>query len=80
MFDCESESRQQVGFFKKNPNESRSASCFEFADLHSKFIDFICNQFLSTGIKLLKKIYHNFSSILHVRTGFLQHFEINFFF
>ena len=64
----------------KRTQMTRSASCFKFADLHSKFNDFICNQFLSTDIKLLKKIYQNFSSILHVRTGFLQHFEINIFF
>ena len=79
MLDCESESRQQVGFFKKNPNE-RSASCFKFEGLHSKSNDVICNQFLRTGIKLLKKIYHNFSPILHVITGFMQHFETEYFF
>ena len=63
----------------KEPNE-RSASCFKFAGLHSKFNDVICNQFLCTGIKLLKKIYHNFSSIFHVITVFLQHFELKYFF
>ena len=65
MLNSESGSRQQVGFFKKNPNE-RSVSCFKFAGLHSKFNDVIYNQFLSTGIKLLKKIYHNVSFILRV--------------
>ena len=78
MLDCESESRQQVGFFKKNP--TKGPHLVLFAGLHSKFNGVICNQLLSTGIKLLKKIYHNFSSVLHVITGFLQNFEIKYFF
>ena len=79
MLDCESESRQQVGFFKKNPTKGPHL-VLNLQALHSKFNDVICDQFLSTGIKLLKKIYHNFSSILHVITGFLQHFETKYFF
>ena len=72
MQDCENESSQQVGFFKKNPTKGPHL----VSGLHSNFNDVICNHFLSTGIKLLKKIYHNFYFILHVITGFLQHFEI----
>ena len=47
---------------------------------HGGIMPRLAELLLSTGINLLKKIYHNFSSILHVITGFLQHFEIKYFF
>ena len=64
MLDYESESRKQVGFFKKNPMEGphivlNLQVCT--ANLMTSF---------ATAVKLLQKIYHNFSSVLHAITGF----------
>ena len=66
MLDCESESRQQVGFFKKKPTKGPHLVLNLQVCTANLMTSFATNQFLSTGIKLLKKIYHNFSSILHV--------------